>query len=87
VPRTERALTAEDTSSQQIGSLRLRQDRMLGLFVNGRLAGVEFYMPPRRAGRTEQYEDSAQSQLAVNIVVFALTQEGSLTRRRVPVMY
>lgn len=87
VPRTERALTVEDTSDQKNGPPRVHQDRMLGLFVNGRLAGVEFYMPPRRAGRVEQYEDTAQSQLAVNIVVFALTQEGSLTRRRVPAQY
>ena len=87
VPRTERALTPEDTSAQQEGSPRVRQDRMLGLFVKGRLAGVEFYMPPRPVGRTEQYEDTAQSQLAVNIVIFALTQEGSLTRRRVPAVY
>ncbi len=91
VPRTERALTKEDTASQSDelsgGARRLRQDRMLGLFVKGQLAGVEFYMPPRRTGRTEQYEDTAQSQLAVNIVVYALTQEGSLTRRRVPAQY
>ena len=87
VPRTERALTPEDTSSQSGslgGAFRQRQDRMLGLFVQGRLAGVEFYMPPRRV---EQYEDTAQSQLAVNIAVYALTQEGSLTRRRVPAMF
>ncbi len=89
VPRTERALTPEDTSQSGDlgGGRRLRQDRMLGLFVKGRLAGVEFYMPPKAVGRVEQYEDSAQSQLAVNIVVFALTQEGSLTRRRVPTGY
>lgn len=89
VPRTERALTPEDTSAQVRfgGAQRTRQDRMLGLFVQGRLAGVEFYMPPRPVGRVEQYEDSAQSQLAVNIVVYALTQEGSLTRRRVPAGY
>ncbi|MCC7263368.1 MAG: DUF4159 domain-containing protein [Candidatus Latescibacteria bacterium] len=90
VPRTERALTKEDTSSQSGdigGARRQRQDRMLGLFVSGRLAGVEFYMPPRPVGRIEQYEDSAQSQLAVNIIVYALTQEGSLTRRRAPAGY
>ncbi|MBI4233844.1 MAG: sigma-70 family RNA polymerase sigma factor [Chloroflexi bacterium] len=87
VPRTERTLTTEGTPAQKSGSPRLRQDRMLGLFVKGRLAGVEFYMPPRRVGRIEQYEDIAQSQLAVNIVVYALTQEGSLTRRWAPVLH
>ncbi|MBI2502320.1 MAG: DUF4159 domain-containing protein [Candidatus Latescibacteria bacterium] len=87
VPRTGRALTTEDTSAQKGGTPRPNLDRMLGLVVQGRLAGVEFYMPPRRAGRTEQYEDIAQSQLAVNIAVYALTQEGSLTRRRVPALY
>jgi hypothetical protein len=87
VPRTERALTPQDTSTQQGGAPRLRQDRMLGLFVKGRLAGVEFHMPARPVGRAEQYEDTAQSQLAVNIAIYALTQEGSLTRRRVPAVY
>lgn len=87
VPRTGRALTPEDTSAQQDGSPRPHLDRMLGLVVQGRLVGVEFYMPPRPVGRAEQYEDTAQSQLAVNIVIFALTQEGSLTRRRAPAQY
>ncbi|MBM3277419.1 MAG: DUF4159 domain-containing protein [Candidatus Handelsmanbacteria bacterium] len=89
VPRIERALTPEDTSQSGNlgGAFRQRQDRMQGLFVNGRLAGVEFYLPPRAVWRVEQYEDRAQSQRAVNIVVFALTQEGSLTRRRVPALY
>ena len=86
-PRTEQGLAKTQGSALSGGSSRLRQDRMLGLFVKGRLAGVEFYMPPRRAGRTEQYEDTAQSQLAVNIVVYALTQEGSLTHRRAPAFH
>lgn len=57
-----------------------------GLFVQGRLAGLEFRpIPPDRKVRGSE-ADSLQAhlrfqQLAVNTVVFALTQEGSLTQR------
>jgi hypothetical protein len=59
---------------------RFPVERLNGLVVKGRLAGVEFEMPqPNR--RVERIEDTGRLQLAVNIVVYALTQEGSLTQR------
>ncbi len=67
-------------SDQQTQPGRPPVERLNGLVVKGRLAGVEFEMPqPNR--RVERIEDTGRLQLAVNIVVYALTQEGSLTQR------
>lgn len=79
---------------------RGRPEHMQGLFVNGRLAGVQFALrePPidtdlaarlsRREPdeeevnlRNERPDDFRRRQMAVNVVVYALTQEGSLARK------
>jgi len=70
---------------------------MQGLFVDGRLAGVQFSLrePPMDTGlaariprlepgkeeidaRYERPDDFRRQQMAVNIGVYALTQEGSI---------
>lgn len=67
-------------SDQQREAGRPPVERLNGLFVKGRLAGVEFELPqPTR--KAERDTDTARLQLGVNIVVYALTQEGSLTQR------
>ena len=79
---------------------RGRPEHMQGIFINGRLAGVQFALqePPINTtlatqlqriepteeeieARNQRRDDFRRRQMAVNIVVYALTQEGSIAQR------
>jgi len=56
-------------------------DYLKGYFIKGRLAGVE---PAKGWGwlNQESYmESTRQMQMTINVIIYALTQEGSMTQR------
>ncbi|MCY3761180.1 MAG: hypothetical protein OXH50_08005 [Gemmatimonadetes bacterium] len=54
---------------------------LTGYFVKGRLAGISSRKGTGWLDHTASGDGSRQLQMAVNIFVFALTQEGSMTQR------
>ncbi|MSR84473.1 MAG: hypothetical protein EXS58_16395 [Candidatus Latescibacteria bacterium] len=55
---------------------------MMGYYIKGRLAGVQPGMGGWGFGNQRYGGDTTrQLQMAVNVIVYALTQEGSMTQR------
>ncbi len=54
---------------------------LTGYYVKGRLAGISSRQGTGWLDHTASGDGSRQLQMAVNIIVFALTQEGSMTQR------
>lgn len=52
-----------------------------GHFIKGRLVGVSFSLGLGYTGSAEGQDKLRQMQMAINVIVYALTQEGSMTQR------
>jgi hypothetical protein len=64
----------------------LTRNYMIGLWVKGRLAGIDFPQGVgiaywARAGRQHGMDSTRHLQFAINVIVYALTQEGSITHQ------
>jgi len=52
-----------------------------GYFIKGRMAGIAFSTDFGWTNQTYDGDSTRQLQMAVNVIVYALTQEGSITQR------